>query len=51
MLAGNRPARLDDQMHTSRLPVVVLGAAQHHTPLTGDLVLIDVAAACHVSPP
>ena len=45
------PVRLDDQVHKRRLPVVVLVAARRHPPLTGDRVLVDVAAVCHVAPP
>ena len=50
-LAGHRTVRLDDQMHQSGLVAAVLAAAQHHTPLTGDLVLVEIAVTCHVSPP
>jgi hypothetical protein len=46
MLAGHRPVRLDDQMHQGGLVAAVLVAAQHHTPLAGDLVLVEIAVPC-----
>ena len=50
MLASHRPVRLDDQMHQGGLIAAVLIAAQYHTPLTGDLVLVEIAVTCHESP-
>jgi hypothetical protein len=44
VLADNRPVRPGGQMHQAGLPVAVLVTAQHHGPLPGDLVLVDIAA-------
>jgi hypothetical protein len=44
MLADDRPVRPGGQMHQAGLPVTVLITTQHHGPLPGDLVLIDIAA-------
>jgi hypothetical protein len=43
MLADDRPVRPGGQMHQGGLPVTVLVTAQHHGPLPGDLVLIEIA--------
>jgi hypothetical protein len=44
MLADDRPVRPGGQMHQAGLPVTVLVTTQYHGPLSGDLVLIDIAA-------